>query len=249
LELDRGGRLTASARVAGIEESFGQLLHLVVPSATPEALAASVTTLIERLSAVRGNLPDEEQKGLDRVARELVDTEALVDRARGGDEESVQRARRAMVDLEARIVELEAAVRWPDFASEAAEEATREGSWVMAYGNDAERALFARTERVLERAMQLHSVRDVNRHLRVMRRLGGAAFRRDPDAPLHTIEHYAARARDAQNPAQAVALVEEARRLWAKGDRAGVSAILGKLGDMIDVAEPVRRASHQSGLR
>ena len=53
LELDRGGRLSARAMIISTKQVFEEIAQLLVPDATPEALATGLLATRERLSQLR----------------------------------------------------------------------------------------------------------------------------------------------------------------------------------------------------
>src|SRR5690606_27189153 len=55
LELDRAGGLTASARIASIEQTFRHVAKLVVPDIEPEAMRDALLQLASRITEVRAN--------------------------------------------------------------------------------------------------------------------------------------------------------------------------------------------------
>src|SRR5262249_49410567 len=100
LELDRGGRLAASARVPSLEQVFDQVAHLVAPQVPAPELAARAEALRARGNALRS---DALGRGMGaRVITKLGPLDAMlddlrrdIDLARGGDPDAAEKARRA----------------------------------------------------------------------------------------------------------------------------------------------------------
>ncbi|MBM4283513.1 MAG: Hsp70 family protein, partial [Deltaproteobacteria bacterium] len=145
LALDRGGQLAAQAWIPQLQRRFTSVAHLVVPEASVDALRAGVAQLLERLAALRAAARRHGVtvvvERVDTLLREQQEAERALGRALGGDEESGQRARRLLLDLEARVAELEAAGRWPELEARALEEIAWAAGLIGADGTAAERAL------------------------------------------------------------------------------------------------------------
>src|SRR6185436_13978072 len=145
IELDRGGRLAARALVPAIGQMFEHVAHLLVPDAAPEALDASLRDLRRQLMELR---TDAFRRGLgqvieklDRLEARLSEAERDIDAAHGGDADAAQRARRALLDVDATMAEADLARKWPELDAAARQAAITASSTVGFHGTDAERAL------------------------------------------------------------------------------------------------------------
>ena len=253
LELDRGGQLSARAFVPSVKKVFEQVAHLVVPEASVEALRAAVVQLLDRLASLRA---DAKRHGatwlLDRIdglLREQQEAERALDAAMGGDQEQAQRARRLMLDLEAKVGELESEGRWPELEGRAFETASWAAAMVSEYGTAAEQKLLDDAIGGMNRARDARSVRDLERNRRVAYRLGNAAFFRDPEAWNHVFHNLAADAHQARDLRRAEQLVEKGRVLVEKRDTAGLKAVCDELSGLLPVSASQRARGYSSGLR
>lgn len=249
IELDRGGRMVARAVVPTLQQSFEQIASLVVPEADPEVLQREVAKLLERLAALHSQASGDEAPLVQRLAQELIEVERLVDRAVGGDAEAAQRARRAAIDLEAQVSELEARKSWPDLVDEALYEASWAQSWIESHGTAAEKRLLQNALDSLEKARRNRSVRDLERQRRSLRRLGNTAYLRHDSAYIELFEHYASRVEEATDLKEAHQLVERGRKLADAGENAKLAPIVERLHQLLPFEAQVRRASHASGVR
>ncbi|MCA9637494.1 MAG: Hsp70 family protein, partial [Myxococcales bacterium] len=109
LELDRGGRLSARALIPAIDQVFEDVAQLLVPEADPEVLAASIDAARERIASLRADaFRRSARPQLDRLSSldaSLGDLEADIAAARGGDADAAQKARRALLELDAHLEE------------------------------------------------------------------------------------------------------------------------------------------------
>src|SRR5262249_55076248 len=118
LEVDRGGRLSASAQVPALSRIFSEVAHLVVPEATPAALQASIQAIRQRTADLRTAAFGRNDK---KLLAELSGVDASLEAATSdiaaflaGDADSGQKARRNLLELDAQIAMVETAQSWPD---------------------------------------------------------------------------------------------------------------------------------------
>jgi molecular chaperone DnaK len=249
LELDRGGRMVARAEVPGQKTGFEHIASLVVPEAEPAVLERECIRLLERLGGLHGAVEDEDQRILDALVREQLELEGLVDRALGGDQEAGQRARRAALDLEARLTELEARREWPERVDDTMSTALNHQHWVEEHGTAAERKMFEAAMDGLAKAVQRRSLRDLERHARTTRRLGHAAFLRDGQAYIRIFDALASRAHEASDLKKAERLVTQGRKFAAAGDNRAIMPVVEQLYELLPADAKVRKESYSSGLR
>jgi molecular chaperone DnaK len=253
LELDRGGQLSAKAYVPSLKKVFESVAHLVVPEASLDALQTGVVQLLDRLAQLRA---DAKRHGLqhlmeriDVLLREQQEAERALDRAVGGDEEQAQRARRLMLDLEGRVAELEAEGRWPEIEARALDDVGWASASLSHNGTDAEKRLLDDAMAGINRARQLRSVKDLERHRRVVRRLANAAYFRDPRAWEGVFEELSSHVHEARDLKRAEALVEQGKKALAKGDHNALKGVCDQLSELMPVSAQDRAKAFSSGLR
>lgn len=252
LELDRGGALTARALIAALQQSFSTVAQLLTPEASPPALATGIIELRQRLAALRAGAFRSGAKGTlsrlsgleDRV-REL---ELDVERARGGDEDAGQKARRGLLDVDGTVDLLEDEQRLPALAAQSRLEIAWTREVLVAYGTPNEQRLADETIDAVEAARSRGDVVEFERQLRVLRQIATAAHFRHPEAWLDALEHAASRAENALDPQRAHALVIEGRRARELGDHAGVRSAVTRLWELLPPSRKDRRLGFDSSL-
>jgi molecular chaperone DnaK len=253
IELDRGGRLAATALVRAIDQVFEEVAHLLVPNADPEALLASLealrTRIVElRTEAFRNGWTDV-LAPLDGAESRLMEVERDVAAARGGDEDAGQKARRALIDLDALVVEAELKRQWPELEDKALHDVSWASDWVSRYGNESEARLLAEVSAAVERARQARNPGELERQLRLARRLGTAAFYRHPSAWEWMFESAASEVDSATDLPRAQTLVRQGREALSSGDIASLRRIVENLWRLLPADVQTRRLSFDSGVR
>jgi molecular chaperone DnaK len=253
LELDRGGQLSARAYIPSLKKVFESVAHLVVPEASLDTLRTGVVQLLDRLARLRA---DAKRQGatqlyesIDGLLREQQEAERALDRALGGDEEQAQRARRLMLDLEGRVAELESEGRWPELEARALDDISWAAPTVAHDGTAAEKKLLDDAIAGINRARQSRSVKDLERHRRVVRRLGNAAFFRDPRAWEAVFHNFASQMHEARDIKRAQILVEQGQKLIEKAQFEGLRAVCDQLSELMPVSAQERAKAFASGLR
>ncbi|HTJ43349.1 MAG TPA: Hsp70 family protein, partial [Kofleriaceae bacterium] len=253
IELDRGGRLAARALVPAIDQVFERVVHLLVPEADPAALDASIADLRRRLSAARTEAFRHQLTQvidrLDKVEARLGEAERDIDAAHGGDTDAAQKARRTLLDVDAALAEAELARKWPELDDEARRAAIGAASSVAMYGSEAEKRLLDEVVTAMEKARAARDASELERQLRLVRRLGTAAFQRSPEAWEWYFEDAAADAAQASNLPRAQELVAMGKLAIAKNDTEALKKIVKELWGLLPVDAAARRASFDSGVR
>ncbi len=253
LELDRGGRLSATARVPALGQVFDQVAHLVAPRVPVEELEARVDALRGRANAVGGDVMRAgASKALGRLhALESLfdDLERDVQAARGGDADAAEKARRALLEIDAALGDIDAELAWPALDGMIHNNLANATSWLSQFGSDAERKVLTDTIAVLEKARHARDMREVERQLRIVARLGDAAYFRHPDAWRWQLEDVRARSSEASDLPRAMALVGEGERALARGDMPGVERAVRQIWPLLPVTAEERQRGHSSGVR
>jgi molecular chaperone DnaK len=253
IELDRGGRMTAAAFVPALQQVFSQVAHLLVPDAAPEVLEASLAAMRERAQ----KLPVVSfHHGSVKLTGELGDVEGELDAiahdvaaARGGDADAAQKAKRALLELDAKLERAEVEQRWPELEEKAREAFSWASRWVSDYGTPAEQKHLAESAEGIERARVNREPAELQRQLRVINNLGTAAYYRHPEVWEWAFEGAAGRANEATDLPRANLLVRDGRKAMETGDRAKLRGIVEQLWKLLPADVEKRRLGHESGVR
>lgn len=253
IELDRGGRLSASALLPATGQVFHEVAHLLVPLAEPAALEASLQGLRRRVMELRTeafrNGWTDVLAPLEGAESQLDEIERDVVAVRGGDEDAGQKARRALIDLDASVGEAELRRRWPELEDKAAHDVAWASDWVSRYGTEAEMKLLEEVGAAASRAREARNPGELERQLRLIRRLGNAAFYRHPSAWQWVFEGAASEIGSATDLVAAQKLVDQGRAAIARGDTAGLRPIVEQLWRLLPVDVQTRRLGFDSGIR
>ena len=253
IELDRGGRLSARARIPAIEQVFEHVAHLLVPEATIEVLNETLGALRERVASLReASFRSGYTRILDRlsgVEEAVASIERDVDAARGGDADTAQKARRGLIELDAQIAAIELDRKWPELEQKALQVIAWASDWISQYATDVERKLYFETAEAISRAREEKNVAELQRQLRLARRLGNAAFYRHPDVWEWMFEDAASEADRATDLPAANRLLDQGRSAVAEGNSAELRRIVQKLWRLLPPDIKDRRLSFDSGVR
>ncbi|MEM6732937.1 MAG: Hsp70 family protein, partial [Myxococcota bacterium] len=167
----------------------------------------------------------------------------------GGDEDAGQRARRALLDVESELVEVDAQQLWPELEEELEEQIAISISWVSEFGTDAERGQLEHAIEAAERARSRKSVSETQRRLRMLRALSNAAYFRSPESWPSEFEFSASRIDVATNLPEAERLVREGRAFLESGNIDALKGVVRKLWDLLPPTDRERRETHGSGVR
>lgn len=253
LELDRGGRLSAKARVPHLEKVFEEVAHLLVPDADPEVLAQESRALQSRLVGLQRTLgssldPKEARDILGRLDRTLVEAELAVETARGGDEDAGQRARRLLLDLEAEVAALEDEGKWPELRADARLRLSRAMQLVSQFGSDVERSMLEESAQGVERAIASRSHDLLRQHLKVVKDLFHASYFRHPEAWSWELDHFASRVEEATDPKAVQRILERGRQARTRQDAGALRSAVSELWKYFPAAAKERQLSHGSGI-
>lgn len=252
LQLDRSGQLHARADVPGTGEAFEDVVHVLLPSASPEVLeretqAARVRTQDIRRRAFVGSLADV-VVGVQRASALLEEAEQGLPAARGEDADAAQRVHRLLLELNGLLDSAEERLEWPELETEASEVIHWAMSWVAPLGTAAEQKLFDQALQEAQKAQRSQQAAELDRQLRVMRSLGNAAYLRDPDWMIYELDWYAAHLSELADVRKAQALVDDGRAALARDERPALKSILRQLHDLSPGTVQERRLSYGSGI-
>jgi molecular chaperone DnaK len=134
LEVDRGGALSAKAFLPAQNLVFEHVEQLLAPATSVDKMLVLVAELEQRAAALRGKAFRE---GARTAIVTLADFEATLgtvrgdlSAARGGDQDAAEKARRALIECDGMLGDLEAANAWPELNARVYEEHTYATHWV-----------------------------------------------------------------------------------------------------------------------
>ncbi|MGE0550389.1 MAG: Hsp70 family protein [Kofleriaceae bacterium] len=253
IELDRGGRLAARALVPAIGQVFEHVAHLLVPDASPDSLEATIRDLQRQLmelraDAFRHGLGQTIEK-LDKVESRLAEAERDIDAAHGGDADAAQRARRALIDIDATMAEADLARKWPELDSAAQHAAISASATVGMHGTDAERTLLHEVLAAMDKARRDKDAAELERQMQLANRLSNAAFNRTPEAWEWYFEHAASEVGNAKDLPRAHKLVTQGKTAIDRGDTPELRRIVKELWQLLPEDSEARKKSFDSGVR
>jgi molecular chaperone DnaK len=253
LELDRGGRLLASARIGCIDQQFSHVAQLVMPELSPEAMRETEWTLARRGAELRREVSrSHDQRALrllEEADRHLAEAGRAIELAKGGDPDAGERARRLLLEIDGLLSEAELLRGWPKLVEETRYYLSYAAGSVGRYGTETERQLFESTAQAIERALARKSVTEVTRQLEVARRIGSAAYYRQPEAWPLALNRVSARVHELFDPPKGKALLEEGRKAIAQGNLPGVERAVRALWELLPPDPEDRRRGYDSGVR
>ena len=145
LQLDRSGQLHARADLPEVGESFEDVVHVLVPTSTPEVLEKELEVTQKRVAEVRRRGFSSGKPALVRTMKGasdlLAEARAGLEAARGGDADAAARVHRLLLDLNGALEQTETELDWPTLDSEAGEEIGTSLHWIHEFGTPAERQL------------------------------------------------------------------------------------------------------------
>jgi molecular chaperone DnaK len=253
IELDRGGRLSARALVPSIEQVFEHVAHLLVPDAAAAALDALLHDLRRQLvelrtDAFRHGLGQVIER-LDRLEARLGEAERDIDAAHGGDADAAQRARRALLDVDATMADADLARKWPELDAAARQAAIGASSTVGMHGTDAERALLQEVLSAIDKARRDKDAPELERQMRLAQRLSSAAFNRTPEAWEWYFEDAASEVSKARDLPRAHQLVRDGKAAIDRGDTNELRRIVKALWQLLPEDSEARKKGFDSGVR
>lgn len=252
LELDGAGCLTARALVPALGQVFEHVAHLLMPTVPPSELERGLAGLRERVARLTTKSTRRGAawalQALFAMEPALQEAERDIRAGAGGDADAAQKARRSLLDLDARLEELEVRQGWPELEQEATEALAWAAEIVSQYGTAPEQKLLDEASAAVMKAQATHDAVELERHLRIVRRLSSAAFGRRPDAWQQRFEAVASRMDEATDLVKARKLVEEGRIACEKGEVERLRAIIMDLGKLLPADPGTRRQSYGSGV-
>jgi molecular chaperone DnaK len=253
LQLDRSGQLHARADVPEAGESFEDVVHVLVPSASPEVLAKELEATEQRVAEVRrrgfaGGDPAL-VRAMSGAAGLLAEAKAGLAAAQGGDADAAARVHRLLLDLNGSLEATESQLDWPAFEAEIDRSVEIALSWIAGLGSPAEQEICERALNALSQAREAGDTTAMDRQRKVLQTLADAAYSRDPRSVFWSFDWYLGRPAEAIDPVRAQGLLDEGRRARDRGDQAELKRINRLLSDLFPGTAEERARSHGSGVR
>ncbi|HWB75104.1 MAG TPA: Hsp70 family protein, partial [Nannocystaceae bacterium] len=186
---------------------------------------------------------------LARADLELGEVARDLGAAQGGNEDAGQRARRNLIEVDAKLDEVEQSKQWPELEQRAVRTMTWASSWVSHLGTERERALLDEVGQAVDHARAERNVRELQRQLRLANQLGETAWYRDPDTWPDLFEEASSRIDAASDLPRAHALVKEGREAKNRDDAAALRRITERLWKLLPHDPSTRKKSFDSGVR
>ncbi len=252
LEMDRGGRLTAQAKLPG-GQVFDEVAQLVAPQLTPEAmvdLASAVRVRLARAQAHAVRLLDARAITAGNDAERLLnEVGGLLRLAKGGDDDAAEKARRCIIEADGEVATVEASAAWPEMAEELQRVEDRTRGWVARYGSESERQALDDAIRRAHAALEARREAEVCRLQDVMEQLATSAWSRSPGAWQRSFAWLRARMSEVRDLRAAEAAVKRGEEARAKGDDAALEKACHELANLMSVSPADRRQAFGSGVR
>ena len=253
LELDRGGRLKASARVPVLNQVFDEVAVLVAPKVSADEMRANLRALQERAAEAQGAAFQagnaKAMSQLARVEAMFVELERDLDAADGGDVDALERARRTQLDLDGILATAESERAWPELIASARRKLASALGWVGQYGTDAEKKSIEGVSAAMEKAITARNAAEVTRQQNLASQLSGAAFFRSPGAWDHELDALESSIDTMRDVPKAQRLLREARQAQSRGDVRAQEQHCRELWKLLPPDAEARKRSYGSGLR
>ncbi|OJY23877.1 MAG: hypothetical protein BGO98_18265 [Myxococcales bacterium 68-20] len=250
LELDRGGRLSATAHLPERGVSFPGTLVLVAPDAPLADLEAQLERLRAKTESLYADslVDDTGRKKLVAIDALLDDASREVEAGRGNDPDALEKLRRLLIEADGAIADVDALRAWPELEQTALENVSFALSWVSHLGSDGERRTLDEAIRSLERARAMRNASEFGKRMRTVENLGVVAAMRDPAVVARQLRSASARIGEMRDP-------HAARQLIAKGEAALACTDIDEarkttyaLWDLLPPEERIRAKAHGSGV-
>jgi molecular chaperone DnaK len=252
LELDRGGRLSARAR---LEDGliFEQVATLIVPQLSAEALTQMVAELRPRLqkAAMEASrqLDPTAAARLGRAESLLEDAARGIHLGKGGDADATERARRQLIEVDEALASAEADAAWPALEAEVQILLANAVVLVGRTGSPAEKELLTDAQSRLRGALRTRNLSEVERLRTLIIELRHNAFIRTPDAWPHLFRTAVSHQGDMTDTRKAAALIRRGEDELRRADLPALEATTRALWELWPPDVQERRRSHGSGIR
>lgn len=252
LHLDRSGQMQARADIPSIGQSFENVVHILVPT-------ASLETLEKGFAATEKRCRDLLRQGFSSGGREAVTTlesapallneaRRCLESARGGDQDSLQRLHRLLLEIDAALDKAEEGLEWPQLVSEAHERIEIALSWVPTWGTAAEQRLLEQAMEGATAAFHAANALELDRQIKTIKAVTLAAANRDPEMVFQDFQWYVENIAHATDVPCARDLIDQGRVAADQRDRDTLRGITRRLYPLFPGTEEERSKSYGSGV-
>ena len=253
LEVDRGGALSAKAFLPAQNLVFEQVEQLLAPATSIIDMTKLVVTLEARAVTLRAQAFREGQRQavvtLTEFETTLNTARADLDAALGGDQDAAEKARRALIDCDGMLGDVEAANAWPELTARVHEQHVNATHWLGLYGSPQEKRSLGLCMDQIERALRARSSAEIERQLRSIHRLTMTAYFRHPEAWTWELDAIANRAATSSDPSAVQALIRRARKAESDSNRAELERNVREARKYFPADEEERTLAFNSGVR
>ena len=188
---------------------------------------------------------------LDRLEARLSEAERDIDAAHGGDADAAQRARRALLDVDATMAEADLARKWPELDAASRQAGDRARRRPSASTAPRPSARCCRTcSAAMDKARRDKDAPELERQMRLAQRLSSAAFNRTPEAWEWYFEDAASEVSQRARPAaRAAARHARARPRSTRGDTDELRRVVKALWQLLPDDSEARKRGFDSGVR
>lgn len=251
LSVDRSGQLEARAVIAAIGQTFEDIVHVLVPTASLDTLEQSTAATEKRWrtasAAQFAGSPALVQR-LHHIDELLLEVQRGLAAARGGDADAAQRVHRLLNDINEAIDGIEEVQEWPELIAEAEQAIQIALRWVPAWGNTSEQRLLDGAVSAATTAVEMRNAVELDRQIKVLRTLTNAAYARDPQSVFNIFRWYEENVTDASDVPRAHELLQNGREAMDRGDAAELKTINSKLYKLYPGTPEERKKSFNSGV-
>ncbi len=250
LDLDRGGRLTATAFLPDQNLTYSGTLSLVSPDASIDELEKQLTEQRSKIEALYrdARIGDAGKKKLVGIDARLIEAERERDAAKGADPDALEKLRRLLIDVDGSIADVEALRIWPDLEELALNNVSFAVSWVSRLGSEMERRTLDEAIRSLDRARAMKNAAEFMTRLRNVATLGRAAQMRDFGSVESRFRWIAGRIGDMRDARAAQKHVASGDQAIARGDIQAAREAYYSLVELLPPDEVERAKAHGSGV-
>lgn len=251
LYIDRSGQLHARADFPETGHSVENVVQILMPAASPEALQKELEKTEQRVADLRRRTLGSDltlARDFERAAFALVEARKGLEAARGGDADAAQRSLRLLLDLNGELDAAEQTIHWPELEAEATGTIQSGLSWVGAFGTAAEQEMFQQAIIAAREGLAARNAAQVDRQIQTMRALRSTAFHRDPESAAHSFEWYQSRMSEASDLRRASDLIKQGRALLQQRNMEGLKQVNRQLDPLFTGTAEERQRSFGSGV-
>jgi len=253
LLLDRSGQLHTRADVPALGQTFEDIAHVLVPTASLETTEKELHKTNLRMDDVRKRAFQSGMAAavstMDDLPEALSEAERTIAAARGGDVDASQKVHRLLLEINTSLDDAEAMLEWPELDREAQSSSLYYTQMVAQWGTPAEQHMFDQALQSAAEARRGRQAMELERALQAMRSLSKASYWRNPQSLVGEMDWLSAHVTEATDVARAQQLIEKARSAHQLGDQLVFKATLAEIWRHFPSSREDQRRSFGSGVR